>query len=133
MIEIFAYAIGVMYTPGPVNLLGLNTGLNGLAKASAGYYFGVGSAMLLLFLSFGWLGSALIDRDSLIIISVIGCGYIATLAIKILKAKVTLGEDATNQRPLRFRQGLVLQLLNPKGMVATLPIATIQFPSAGIQ
>ena len=66
MIEIFAYAIGVMYTPGPVNLLSLNTGLNGHAKASTGYYFGVGSAMLLLFLSFGWLGSALIGRDGLI-------------------------------------------------------------------
>lgn len=30
------------------------------------------------------------------------------------------------------RQGLILQLLNPKGVVATLPIATIQFPGAGI-
>lgn len=132
MIEIFAYAIGVMYTPGPVNLLSLNTGLNGHAKASTGYYFGVGSAMLLLFLSFGWLGSTLIGRDGLIMISVLGCGYIATLAIKILKAKVTLGKDTTNERPLRYRQGLILQLLNPKGVVATLPIATIQFPGAGI-
>ncbi|HET8800699.1 MAG TPA: LysE family transporter [Marinobacter sp.] len=132
MIEIFAYAIGVMYTPGPVNLLGLNTGLNGHAKASTGYYFGVGSAMLLLFLSFGWLGSRLIGSDVLIIISILGCGYIATLAVKIFRASVTLGEDRTNERPLRYRQGLVLQLLNPKGVVATLPIATIQFPGAGI-
>lgn len=132
MIEIFAYAIGVMYTPGPVNLLGLNSGLNGHAKASTGYYFGVGSAMLLLFMSFGWLGSAMIGRDGLIIISVLGCGYITTLAIKILKASVTLGETATTGRPLGYRQGLILQFLNPKGVVATLPIATIQFPGAGI-
>lgn len=132
MIEIFAYAIGVMYTPGPVNLLGLNAGLNGHARASTGYCFGVGSAMLLMFLSFGWLGSTLISGDVLIILSMLGCAYITTLAVKIFKASVTLGEDSTTERPLRYRQGLILQLLNPKGIVATLPIATIQFPGAGI-
>lgn len=132
MIEIFAYAIGVMYTPGPANLLGLNTGLNGHARASSGYYLGVGSAMMLLFLLFGWLGSALISRNGLIIISMFGCGYIAMLAVRIFKASVTLGNDPTNAHPLSYRQGLILQLLNPKGVVATLPIATIQFPGAGI-
>lgn len=128
MIEIIAYAIGVMYTPGPVNLLGLNTGLNGHAKASTGYYFGVGSAMLLLFLSFGWLGSTLISRDALIIISILGCGYIATLAVKILKASVTIGDNTTNERPLRYQQGLILQLLNPKGVVGHLLDKRIENP-----
>ena len=133
MIEIFAYAIGVMYTPGPVNLLGLNTGLNGHVRTSAGYYLGVGSAMLVLFLAFGSLGAALIGPDALIIISLLGCGYITTLALKILRASVTVEEKNTANQPLSYRQGLILQLLNPKGMVATLPIATIQFPGAGIQ
>ena len=133
MIEIFAYAIGVMYTPGPVNLLGLNAGLNGHARASAGYCFGVGTAMLMLFLMFGWLGSELINGDVLIILSMLGCAYITTLAIKIFKASVTLGDGPATEGPLGYRQGLILQLLNPKGIVATLPIATIQFPGAGIQ
>ena len=35
--------------------------------------------------------------------------------------------------PPRYRDGLILQLLNPKGIVATLPVATLQFPAAGIQ
>jgi len=133
MIEIFAYALGVMYTPGPVNLLGLNTGLKGQAKASTGYCLGVGSAMLLLFLSFGWLGSTLISSEALIIISILGCGYITFLAVKIIKASVTINGNETSERLLSYRQGLILQLLNPKGIVATLPIATIQFPGAGIQ
>ena len=32
MLAIIAYALGVMYTPGPVNLLGLNVGINGQGK-----------------------------------------------------------------------------------------------------
>ncbi|GAA0179123.1 hypothetical protein SH2C18_20520 [Clostridium sediminicola] len=28
MLEMFLYAIGIMYTPGPMNLLGLNLGIN---------------------------------------------------------------------------------------------------------
>lgn len=132
MIEIFAYAIGVMYTPGPVNLLGLNTGMNGHFKASAGFYFGVGSAMLCLFLLFGWLGSTLVGDRELMVISVLGCSYITYLAVKILRATVHVDTHGARERPLRYRDGLIMQLLNPKGVVATLPIATIQFPGAGI-
>lgn len=58
MLEIVAYALGVMYTPGPVNLLGLNAGLNGQARTSLGFFVGVGAAMLTLFLIFGWVGAA---------------------------------------------------------------------------
>ena len=34
MLAIIAYAVGIMYSPGPVNLMGLNTGVNGQAKPS---------------------------------------------------------------------------------------------------
>ncbi|WP_148863560.1 LysE family translocator [Marinobacter fonticola] len=132
MIEIFAYAIGVMYTPGPVNLLGLNSGINGHFRASIGFYVGVGAAMLILFLLFGWVGSNIVGADGLVLVSTIGCGYIAYLAFKILRASVDIDATSHATRPLRFREGLVTQLLNPKGIVATLPIATIQFPGVGI-
>ncbi|MEX0606309.1 MAG: LysE family transporter [Marinobacter sp.] len=132
MIEIFAYAIGVMYTPGPVNLLGLNSGLNGHFRASLGFFIGVGSAMLILFLLFGWAGAALIGDRGLIVISALGCLYIAYLAVRIIRASVTVDHRKESMPALRFRDGLTMQLMNPKGIVATLPIATIQFPGAGI-
>ncbi|MDF0748678.1 LysE family translocator [Marinobacter sp. 71-i] len=132
MIEIFAYAIGVMYTPGPVNLLGLNSGINGHFRASTGFYIGVGCAMLVLFLLFGWFGSSFVAGDGLVVVSVLGCGYILYLAGRILRASVEVEDTGPSARPLRFRDGLVMQLLNPKGIVATLPIATIQFPGVGI-
>nr|WP_297459015.1 LysE family transporter [uncultured Halomonas sp.] len=132
MLAIIAYALGVMYTPGPVNLLGLNAGLNGQAKASLGFYLGVGLAMLILFMVFGWAGAAWVRGDMLAVVGALGCGYILYLAIKIARSSIDLGAVRQAPRVLRFRDGLIMQLCNPKGMVATLPIATIQFPAVGI-
>ncbi len=50
MLQMILYGIGIMYTPGPINLIGLNLGLNKKFKQSIGYFFGVGFAMLILFL-----------------------------------------------------------------------------------
>ena len=50
---------------------------------------------------------------------------------KVAKAKVQVN-DASADASLSFFDGLFMQLLNPKALVATLPIATIQFPSADI-
>lgn len=132
MLAIVAYALGVMYTPGPVNLLGLNAGLNGQARSSLGFYLGVGTAMLMLFLGFGWVGAAWVRGNMLAVIGALGCGYILYLAVRIARTSVDLNAMKQAPRLLRFRDGLIMQLLNPKGMVATLPIATIQFPAEGI-
>ncbi|TFH86886.1 transporter [Billgrantia azerbaijanica] len=132
MLEIVAYALGVMYTPGPVNLLGLNAGLHGQARTSLGFFAGVALAMLTLFLLFGWVGAAWVRGDMLAVVGAVGCGYILYLAVKIARSTVDLGAVRRAPRVLLFRDGLIMQLCNPKGMIATLPIATIQFPAAGI-
>ncbi len=133
MLEIVAYALGVMYTPGPVNLLGLNAGLNGQARASIGFFAGVSLAMLTLFLLFGLAGAAWMRGDLLAVVGAVGCGYILYLAIKVARSTIDLGAVRRPARVLRFRDGLIMQLCNPKGMIATFPIATIQFPAAGVQ
>ncbi|SBR50503.1 LysE family translocator [Halomonas sp. HL-93] len=133
MLAIVAYALGVMYTPGPVNLLGLNVGINGQAKQSVGFCLGVGMAMLVYLLVLGWAGAAWISGSALIIVSALGCSYIVYLAFKVARANADLGEPDHAPRLLNFRDGLVMQLLNPKAIVATLPIATLQFPPADIQ
>ncbi|MFB9869180.1 LysE family translocator [Vreelandella sulfidaeris] len=133
MLAIVAYALGVMYTPGPVNLLGLNVGINGQAKRSVGFCLGVGSAMLVYLLVLGWAGAAWIGGQARVAVSALGCGYILYLAFKVARAKAELETATDAPRLLSYRDGLVIQLLNPKAMVATLPIATLQFPAAGIQ
>ncbi|MBZ9559638.1 MULTISPECIES: LysE family transporter [Modicisalibacter] len=132
MLGILAYALGVMYTPGPVNLLGLNAGLNGQGRASLGFCLGVGTAMLGLFLIFGLVGAAWVEGALLTVVGALGCAYILYLAAKLARAGVEIDVDRPAAQALRFRDGLLMQLLNPKGVVATLPIATLQFPAAGI-
>lgn len=133
MLAIVAYALGAMYSPGPVNLLGLNIGINGQAKKSVGFCLGVGTAMLVYLLVLGWMGAAWIDDEALIVVSALGCGYIIYLASKIARSSVDISEPDNAPRLVNYRNGLVMQLLNPKAIVATLPITTLQFPAADIQ
>lgn len=131
MLDIFLYAVGIMYTPGPVNLLGLNAGLQNRFRQTVGFFTGVALAMLVLFLVFGYTGEAIITRDYLPFIALVGALFIVYLAIKLFRAQV----DADNGKArgvLTFKDGFLMQLLNPKGTLATLPIATIQFPALGI-
>ncbi|MBB3139396.1 LysE family translocator [Halomonas organivorans] len=132
MLEIVAYALGVMYTPGPVNLLGLNAGLHGQARTSLGFFVGVGLAMLVLFVMFGWVGAAWVGGDMLALVAALGCGYILYLAIKVARSSIELAVPRQAPRVLSLRDGLIMQLCNPKAIIATLPIVTIQFPAAGI-
>ena len=132
MLAIIAYALGVMYTPGPVNLLGLNVGINGQARQSVGFCLGVGTAMLAYLLVLGWAGAAWINDDALVVVSALGCSYIIYLACKIARSNTDFSTPANVSRLVSYRDGLVMQLLNPKAIVATLPITTLQFPAAGI-
>jgi threonine/homoserine/homoserine lactone efflux protein len=128
MFNMFLYAVGVMYTPGPINILGLNQGIHKKFKASVGFFAGVGLAMFILFLIFGYTGENVIKKTHLIYISIVGSGYILYLAMKIFKASIQINEE-TPAKQLSFKDGLLMQLFNPKAMLATLPIATIHFPA----
>lgn len=130
MVEILAYAFGIMYTPGPVNLLSLNTGLN--AQTRLKFCIGVGCAMLLLFVLFGYTGAWLLSPEYQMVISVLGCIYIAYLAFQIARVNVKVQARSQPAATLTFRTGLLMQLLNPKAPIAILPITTVQFPAAEI-
>ena len=130
MTDIILYAFGVMYTPGPVNAIGLN---NGIQKQSSlfGFFAGVAVAMFVLFFSVALIGEQVMNDSLLKSASAIGSLYILWLAYKIFHSKA--GEQtAVQARRLTFRDGLLIQLLNPKGITVALPVATVQFPAAGI-
>jgi threonine/homoserine/homoserine lactone efflux protein len=132
MLAICAYAIGIMYTPGPINLLGLNSGIHGNARHHIGFFAGVACAMFILFILLGFLGLSLLDPVVIPYLSLAGCSYIFYIACKLLRGSVTFSESKPQTGVLTFWNGLLMQLLNPKALVATLPIATIQFPAVGI-
>jgi threonine/homoserine/homoserine lactone efflux protein len=88
--------------------------------------------MLILLLLFGFVGAEVVGGGNLLYVSAVGCLYIAYLAVKIAYSTVNFDADRQGAAELRFTNGLFMQLVNPKGTIATLPIATIQFPAAGI-
>lgn len=132
MVEMLAYAFGIMYTPGPVNILSLNAGLQRQARSVLPFSLGVATAMLLLFLIFAYTGSWLLDADSQLLISAVGSVYIVYLAIKILRSSKQVTVVDSGSESFSFKSGLALQLLNPKSFIVILPIVAVQFPAANI-
>lgn len=131
-LEIILYALSVMYSPGPVNALGLNAGLQGQARRALGFYAGVGCAMLILFLALGYAGAALVSGALLPWLALLGGGYCLYLGYRIARAAPPTAEEEGGATRLTFASGLLIQGLNPKGWLAVLPIATVMFPAAQV-
>jgi threonine/homoserine/homoserine lactone efflux protein len=131
MLQMLLYGIGIMYTPGPVNIMGLTLGLNKKFKKSIGFFTGVGIAMFILFFVYGYTGEKFIKKDYLIYTSIIGGIYIFYLAIKVFKEDVSIDEKL-KKNSLTSKDGFIMQIINPKASLAALPIATINFPANNI-
>ena len=130
--EIFLYTLSVMYSPGPVNFMGLNSGLTGQFKKTIYFFMGVGCAMLMLFMIFGYAGAAIIPQKALHYIALLGACYTFYLAFQMLKADININDKATEIQTLSFWNGFWIQTLNPKGILVILPVTTIMYPTAHI-
>lgn len=129
--EIFLYAFSVMYSPGPVNVMGLNAGLTGQFRRTAGFFVGVGGAMFVLFILFGYTGEAIISKAALPYLALAGGLYTSYLAFKVYTARVQLTQSSdAPAKALTFWNGFLIQALNPKGMMVVLPITSVMFPAA---
>lgn len=133
MIGIILYCLGVMYTPGPVNLLSLNQGVQSRFTKHIPFCAGVGGALCIWFLFVGYAGGAVMSDKAMPIISTLGAAFILYLAYKIIFSNVDglLREKQGNT--FTFYDGLLMQLLNPKSFLAVLPVTAVQFPAAGIE
>ena len=130
--EIFLCTLSVMYSPGPVNFMGLNSGLTGQLKKTIYFFIGVGCAMLMLFMIFGYAGAAIIPQNALHYIALLGTCYTFYLAFQMLKADIDINDEATEIQTLSFWNGFWIQTLNPKGILVILPVTTIMYPTAHI-
>lgn len=130
--EIVLYAFSVIYSPGPVNALGLNAGLRGQARRALGFYAGVGCAMLVLFLALGYAGAVVVSGALLPWLALLGGGYCLYLGYRIARAAPPTAEGEGAATRLTFASRLLIQGLNPKAWLAVLPIATVMFPAAQV-
>ena len=132
MLGILLFSFGVMYTPGPVNILSLNSGMQGRPWAHAPFCLGVACGLFVWFMTVGYVGATFVGGALLPVIAGIGVCFILHLARKIMTAEVGVANGAGAQAVLDFKDGLFMQMLNPKSLMVVLPVATVQFPAAGI-
>jgi len=135
--EIFLYALSVMYTPGPVNVMGLNAGITGQFRRTLSFFVGVGCAMFVLLILFGYTGEAVISQKVLPYLTLSGALYTAYLAYKVYLSPVNVSdamaiEPLQQAKGLTFWDGFLIQAFNPKGLMVVLPITTVMFPAAQI-
>jgi threonine/homoserine/homoserine lactone efflux protein len=130
MLDIILYALGVMYTPGPVNTIALNAGIQN-KKNTYGFFFGIATAIFILFLLCSYVGQIIATKELLSIFSIIGALYIIWIAYKINNSNPEISSSEDKQE-LTFTDGLLMQLMNPKGITVALPIAAVQFPTLHI-
>ncbi len=132
MLGIVLFCIGIMYTPGPVNILSLNNGMQRRFTHHAPFCLGVASATSFAFILIGYTGSALINDRIMPFIAAAGVCFIIYLAYKIIASEISTAQDNGNTSPLKFKGGFFMQLLNPKAFLAFVSVAAVQFPAAGI-
>lgn len=126
MISMILYGISILFSPGPVTLVALNKGLRKQFNTSFGYFVSIGVATYLLLIIYGFTGQKLIKKEYLTYIGILGCLYMFRLSYQMFNHSVNLNEK--HHKTLGFKEGFLMQFLNPKASLATLPIATIQYP-----
>lgn len=133
MLEMILYSITIMYTPGPINITALNLGMNQKARSGMPFYLGVSLAITTLYILFGYFSQLFLRNQFMVIIGSLGTIYMLYLAYKIFKSNPQLDHKKEPVKAqVNFRDGFFMQLLNPKAIIAVMPVVTIHFPAYDI-
>jgi cysteine/O-acetylserine efflux protein len=122
LLATFSYAIISIFTPGPSNISTASLAVVYGYKRTVNYQFGLSIGFFCVTLLSGLFSISLLNFLPFIesIMRYIGAGYILYLTISILKASYMVSENAPE--PLNLKDGIMLQLLNPKLIVFTLTL-----------
>lgn len=123
IIAMSLFSLSMSISPGPVNLISLNTGANAGFKGAFGFVSGATFGFTLLLLLIGWLLGAGVELAAqntaaagLVWMGYLGAGYLAYLGWKIASSNASL--NRSEQVSPSFIQGAALQWLNPKAWIA---------------
>lgn len=132
MLGILIFCIGIMYTPGPVNLLSVNCGIQKKYTKHIPFCIGVGGALFFWFMITGYAGNVIVSDNLIPVLSFLGGIFILYLACKLISSKTDFKTNENCSPTLKMRDGFLMQLLNPKSFMVVLPVTTVQFPAVGI-
>jgi cysteine/O-acetylserine efflux protein len=120
------FALITTFTPGPNNLSCASMGINFGIKKTMTYLFGIITGFFLLLLLCGFFSNLLLTAIPSIepILRWIGATYILYLAYCTFKTSFSFKEK-TNQYLWGFYKGVLLQFLNPKGIIYGLTLYSV--------
>lgn len=120
------FALITTFTPGPNNLSCASMGINFEIKKTMPYLFGIITGFFLLLLLCGFFSNLLLTAIPSIepILRWIGATYILYLAYCTFKTSFSFKEK-TNQYLWGFYKGVLLQFLNPKGIIYGLTLYSV--------
>lgn len=128
LISMFLFAVAMSITPGPVNTvilsIGINFGLKNTLPYIAGATFGL--LFLLLLIGFGLHDIFLLYPFLLKVLAICGSLFICYIAFKIMlsNSKISIKDKDGLETP-KFKDGLLMQWLNPKAWLACISGTTM--------
>ena len=112
-----SFVLITTFTPGPNNISSASMGVLYGYRDTLKYMLGIVTGFFLVMLLCGWTSTVLLKvlPSFETALRFIGAGYILWLAFETLKTSYTFQES--NQSPMGFGRGLLLQVLNLKAIV----------------
>ncbi|ATG44530.1 Putative threonine efflux protein [Phaeobacter piscinae] len=123
VLALLLFLFPLAYSPGPGNLFfaanGARFGFRATLPATTGYH--IATAAVTLLIGSGALAAQAVAQEAFTWLKMAGAGYVLWIAWGLWRAGGLRAE--LQARPARFRDGVVLMLLNPKAYV----IITVMF------
>lgn len=118
-------------TPGPNNLMLMNSGANFGFRQTIPHLFGVSLGFVIMLMLVGLGVSQLFDLlpISYAILKVLCIGYLFYLAFKIATNTSPIGETQANNKPFSFIQAALFQWVNPKAWSMSLSAISLYAPN----
>ncbi|MBA6339182.1 MULTISPECIES: LysE family translocator [unclassified Colwellia] len=128
-LTIFAFVSSI--TPGPNNLMLMNSGANYGFKKTTPHLLGVGIGFTLMIALVGLGVIQLFDRFpvSYQILKVVSIVYLLYLAFKIASSTSHVEQQTSNHKPFSFIQAVLFQWVNPKAWTMALTSISLYAPS----
>jgi len=111
----FGLMFPLVFSPGPANIVFAMSGIRQGVRGSIPLIIGVDLVFIIysLLIGFGFGEILKIFPELIFLFQIIGSLYIAYLSYKFIKTSNI--ETTSNEKTFTFKDGVVLQVLNPKG------------------
>lgn len=131
-LSLFAFVSSI--TPGPNNIMLMNSGANYGFRKTIPHAVGVGIGFTLMIVLVGLGVMQIFDAFpvSYQILKVASIAYLLYLAVKIAFSGSSKNEENKNEKPMTFLQAALFQWVNPKAWTMALTAISIYAPTKSI-